>query len=216
MSRLILVRHGSTAWTGRRYCGRADPPLSAVGRREADEAAAAIGPLVAAGTPVRTSPLTRARATAAAIAAATGGPVVVDERLVEVDVGAAEGLTYDEVHGRWPAVADGLRGGSIAIDWPAGERPADVRRRIAAAIDGWDRSADLVVVGHGIALAVPSRRRHGTPPKRSRSARSGPAASSSGRSVRWRRRRWRDRRRSQDGGGTMTRLDETTRDRPAR
>jgi ribonuclease H / adenosylcobalamin/alpha-ribazole phosphatase len=154
MSRLILVRHGSTAWTGRRYCGRADPPLSAVGRREAGEAAAAIGPLVAAGTPVRTSPLARARATAAAIAAATGGPVVVDERLAEVDVGAAEGLTYEEVHRRWPAVADALRGGSIAIDWPGGERPADVRRRITATIEDWDRSADLVVVGHGIALAV--------------------------------------------------------------
>jgi probable phosphoglycerate mutase len=154
MSRLILVRHGSTAWTGRRYCGRADPPLSAVGRREADEAAAAIGPLVAAGTPVRTSPLTRARGTADAIAAATGGPLVIDEHLVEVDVGAAEGLTYGEVQRRWPALADALRGGSIAIDWPGGERPADVRRRIAAAIEAWDRSADLVVVGHGFALAV--------------------------------------------------------------
>ena len=29
---IILVRHASTAWTGRRYCGRSDPPLSAAGR----------------------------------------------------------------------------------------------------------------------------------------------------------------------------------------
>ena len=28
---LVLVRHGPTSWTGRRYCGRSDPPLDAAG-----------------------------------------------------------------------------------------------------------------------------------------------------------------------------------------
>ena len=29
MTVIVLVRHASTAWTGRRFCGRSDPPLDA-------------------------------------------------------------------------------------------------------------------------------------------------------------------------------------------
>src|SRR5438270_599571 len=63
---LVLVRHGQTAVNaGGRLQGRIDAPLTDVGRSQAAAAAAAV---LAVATPARviTSPLLRARETAAA------------------------------------------------------------------------------------------------------------------------------------------------------
>jgi broad specificity phosphatase PhoE len=94
---IVLVRHGRTEANARGLLlGRADPPLDDEGRRQA-------GCLVAGLTglePVRivASPLDRCRATADAIAAGlrdAGGPcldVEVDERWIELDYGALDGV----------------------------------------------------------------------------------------------------------------------------
>ena len=73
---IILVRHASTAWTGRRYCGRSDPPLNAAGRAAAADLARELATTLAPGTRIVTSPSRRAQATATAIASAAG----IDER----------------------------------------------------------------------------------------------------------------------------------------
>lgn len=40
MSEVVwLVRHASTAWSGQRWCGRTDLPLSQAGREEAERLA---------------------------------------------------------------------------------------------------------------------------------------------------------------------------------
>jgi len=86
---LVLVRHGRTAWNGERFLGRVDVPLDGVGR---EQAARLVHRL--AGRPVNaivTSPLRRARDTAAPLAAARGvGPFEAPE-LVELDCGALQG-----------------------------------------------------------------------------------------------------------------------------
>ena len=87
---IAFARHGQTAPNrDGLVLGRADPELTEEGHRQAALLAAALG-----GEPVTailTSPLLRARQTAEAVGEACGVPVVVDERLVEIDWGAWEG-----------------------------------------------------------------------------------------------------------------------------
>ena len=96
MRRLLLVRHGETAWNAeRRWQGQTDVPLSEVGEAQA----AAVAPVVAAFGPVSvvTSDLSRAWVTAKHIASACGLSVEIDQRFREFDLGSLEGLTLDEV-----------------------------------------------------------------------------------------------------------------------
>jgi broad specificity phosphatase PhoE len=87
---IVFARHGQTAPNrDGLVLGRADPELTDEGHRQAELLAAA---LVGEGvTAILTSPLLRARQTAEPMGAACGVPVVVDERLIEIDWGAWEG-----------------------------------------------------------------------------------------------------------------------------
>ena len=70
--RLILVRHGATAWNAEgRFTTRTDVELSPTGREEAEAAARALAGIGIER--VMCSPLLRARATGEAIAAAAPG-----------------------------------------------------------------------------------------------------------------------------------------------
>jgi broad specificity phosphatase PhoE len=96
--RLVLVRHGETAWNAEgRFTTRTDVELSPAGRAEA--AAAAKGLAHIGIERVFCSPLLRARVTGETIAAAVPGspPVTIDERLREIDAGPFEGLTGAEI-----------------------------------------------------------------------------------------------------------------------
>jgi broad specificity phosphatase PhoE len=104
---MLLVRHGQTTWNAeRRWQGHADAPLSNLGRLQAAEAARAIGAVDA----VAASDLSRAAETAAIVSAALGvGPVMVDARMRERDVGEWEGLTRAEIEERDPGAIDAWR-----------------------------------------------------------------------------------------------------------
>jgi broad specificity phosphatase PhoE len=129
-----LVRHASTAWTGKRYCGRSDPPLDDAGRLSAKLLAAELGPLLAPGTRIVSSPLIRALATAEAIAAAAGmGPPIVDARWRESDCGRAEGQTFEELAVLEPELAARLAAGEVDIDWPGGETALALQARVREA-----------------------------------------------------------------------------------
>jgi broad specificity phosphatase PhoE len=130
-TRLLLLRHGQTELSvERRYSGHGDPELTPLGHAQAAGAAARLArvPDVAA---VLTSPLQRARQTAALVAEATGAPLHVRERLIETDFGAWEGLTFAEARARDPQLhAEWL--GSEEVAPPDGESFATVGRRIEA------------------------------------------------------------------------------------
>jgi len=147
------VRHARTAWTGRRYCGLTDLPLSVTGRREAAALADRIRPLAPSAV-VLTSPLRRALQTAQAIA--LGRPLHVDRRLREVDFGEAEGLSFAQIAGRWPDLAATLASGTVPLAWPAGERWSDVGARVRAVREDLrDLKSDVIVVTHAfIAVAL--------------------------------------------------------------
>jgi probable phosphoglycerate mutase len=152
MQTLWLVRHAATAMTGNRWAGsRSDPPLTDDGRAAAAELAARLAGRLPAGTVVVSSPSRRAVETAAPIAAGLGVDVELDDDLREVDVGELEGLTFDEGAALFPELAQRLLAAERDIDWPGGERVADLRARAGAAMERLEsRSIDTaVVVSHG-------------------------------------------------------------------
>jgi broad specificity phosphatase PhoE len=153
---VLLIRHAATSWTGRRWCGRADPGLTVAGRRAARILAGDIGREVAAmSTPVLLiSPARRASQTAAPLETALGVRAIIDEDLLEVDVGAAEGLDWAGLEERFPAVAADVARG-MQPDWPGGEARDDVERRAARVVErmrGLATDGPLIVVAHGAIL----------------------------------------------------------------
>jgi len=132
-TRLLLLRHGQTQLSvERRYSGRGNPELTDLGR---EQAAAGAGLIASRGDEIAaiiSSPLQRALDTAAAVGAATGVPVSVDEGFIETDFGQWEGLTFAEAAERYPEVhRDWLR--DATVDPPGGESFALVGERVAAA-----------------------------------------------------------------------------------
>lgn len=158
MTALALVRHGRTQWNAaRRIQGSTDVPLDHVGRQQARDAAAGLAEL-GMWSAVVSSPMLRARETAAIIAHLLGVPLLDPiVELVERDCGLAEGMTVDEAHGRWPD-----------LEYPEAEPVAAVGVRVAGALDRIAASAPgAVVVSHGQSLRRASRRsrasrRHGS------------------------------------------------------
>ena len=146
----VLLRHGQTPLSPeRRFAGRGDIPLTGTGQQQAEAAARR---LAARGgiDVIVTSPLQRARLTAAAVAAQTGAPVEVDEAFVETDFGKWEGLTFAEAAERWPdEMAAWAADPEVAP--PGGESFAATGERVLAALDrllAARPGATVLVVSH--------------------------------------------------------------------
>src|ERR1700712_3896727 len=145
--RLVILRHGRTAWNAeRRYQGQEDPPLDEVGNAQAIEVAA----LVAAMRPdvVVSSDLRRAQQTAHKIAALTGHQLSYDRRLRERHLGHWQGLTRDEVQARYPEeFADWLAGRGVTRR--GGESRQEVATRAQKALGDLPEVELTVLVSHG-------------------------------------------------------------------
>lgn len=148
-----LVRHGEVENPSGIVYGRLPGyNLSERGRRQAEKAASRLAD--AEITVVRSSPLERARQTAAVIAAPHGLEVELDERLIETET-SLEGLTRNAMHylrrpREWWRFRNPLR-----PSW--GESFSDVRARMVAAIEEALSSAgsgEAVLVSHQTPLLV--------------------------------------------------------------
>lgn len=121
---LVILRHGPTAWTeAGRIQGRADVPLSPAGR---DAVAGWRLPADFSAFAWASSPLARARETAAILGAAPD----IEPALIEMDWGDWEGRTLAELRAALgPAMAENEARG---IDFrPAGgESPREVQARL--------------------------------------------------------------------------------------
>ena len=148
-TRLLLLRHGETVLsTERRFSGRGDPELTARGLAQARAAAARLSSYDVSA--VVTSPLQRARQTAAAVADAVGAEVVVDEGFIETDFGVWEGHTFSEIRDGWPREMSAWMG-NPAVSPPGGESFTATFARVEAARDKLLAShpgATVVVVSH--------------------------------------------------------------------
>ncbi|HEY0905274.1 MAG TPA: histidine phosphatase family protein [Marmoricola sp.] len=157
MSRLVLVRHGQTAWNlDGRAQGHTDTVLDDVGRAQAE----AMVPYLCAMAPtaIWSSDLARARQTADHLAAATGLTVHLDSRLREFDVGERAGLTIAEFAEQLPEAHAAWRDGHITGHVPGAETIGQVTARVVPALrDAWAATAageTTVVVAHGACLRV--------------------------------------------------------------
>lgn len=105
---------------------------------------------------VFSSPLLRARETAEIIAAACGpAQVFVEPDLMEIDVGAFSGLTYDEIEERMPDDYHLLREGKL-LAFPGGESREHFRQRIVGALErigSRHPDEEILAVTHGGAIA---------------------------------------------------------------
>lgn len=132
MTLLLLIRHGENDVMQRHLTGRApDVSLNGKGRRQAESLADALAqaPIQA----VYSSPLERARETAAPLAARRHLSVLVRPNLIEVDYGNWQGRTYKQL-GRlklWKALLEK----PSQIRFPGGETMAEVQQRVVAELD---------------------------------------------------------------------------------
>lgn len=166
MDELIFVRHAETAWSGRRYCGRTDVPLTPAGEAAAERLGLELASSLSPPSWIVSSPLLRARHTAAAIAAAIGiDALVLDDRWAETDFGEVEGLTYEELEAAFPALAARLVKGDAVVDWPGGETAAALRTRVESALRDLPESpGTVIVVSHGGPLRLAIARSLGVDP----------------------------------------------------
>jgi probable phosphoglycerate mutase len=154
--RVVLVRHGQTAWSlSEQHTGRTDIPLTDVGRRQATELGARLGGWRFAR--VLTSPLTRALETCRL--AGFGDAAEIDDDLAEWDYGDYDGrrtLDIRDERPGWDVWVDGVIGG---------ETVEEVGRRAQRVIDEVrDAEGDVALFAHGHLLRVLAARWIGLPP----------------------------------------------------
>ncbi len=152
--RLILIRHGETGHNrGGLTLGRADVPLNERGRRQAR---AVVASFVRPPAAIYASPLSRTMATAGAIAAATGGGVIEEPGLIEMDVGEMEHLTGTELREQYPEFLRAwLSGDAADARMPGGETLREVQARGWAAAERMrERHPDgeVVAVTHNFVI----------------------------------------------------------------
>jgi len=163
---IILMRHGETFWNREgRIQGHTESDLTPLGERQARAMAGLAADLVRHdGGDFRlvASPIGRARRTAAMVAEATGLPVELDARLMEIGCGEWEGQLRSDVSHHHPEIFKtrewffGAPGGETfedvtarAADWLASLPPEPDRRVIAVSHGVWGRLARGAYAGLG-------------------------------------------------------------------
>ena len=147
---ILLARHGETAENKeRRFQGQKDVPLNDTGRAQARvlaEQAEREG-IVA----VYSSPLVRASETAEIVAERLGlGPVRLDDRLKEVDVGDWQDRLKADIERDEPELWAGFKRAGEDWRFPGGESLAEQQDRVIAALVDITQRNDLpaLVVSH--------------------------------------------------------------------
>ena len=148
---VLLIRHGEpVAWAKELCHGALDVPLSdeglihakRIGDRLRNERLDA----------VYSSPLTRALATASAVSESHGLELVIREGLTEIDFGAFEGRTFEEIAASDPDLYARWMREPTRVRFPGGESFGDLRKRVADEITRIRAEHDggsVAVVTHG-------------------------------------------------------------------
>ena len=175
VQRIWLVRHGQTAWNEQgRFCGHTDIPLSALGCEQATKLAIHLQHISIAT--IYSSDLSRARETAEIIASrkdrettrvsstqremgnvgktlavSLPPPITLSPTWREIDFGAWEGLTYDEIATSFPNHL-GFFTNPEFIAPPQGESLTEVLQRVIPALHDivqQRHEGAVVIVSHG-------------------------------------------------------------------
>jgi len=138
---IFLTRHGESVFNLENRIGE-DPPLSERGLQYARALARFFE---GKKLKVYTSTLERTRQTATFL----GEQPMALSALDEIDAGLCEGMTYEEISGRFPAEAMARQHDKLTYRYPQGESYLDVIRRLEPAIIEIERQTeDVLVIGH--------------------------------------------------------------------
>jgi len=151
MTKILLTRHGHVEGIHpARFRGRAELPLTELGLAQADALARRIAshwkPVA-----VYTSPRQRCVVTGAKIAAASGISASVHEGLGDIDYGAWQMRTHEEVEAEMPAAYQLWRESPHLVRFPGGESLQDVVARTSDALRAMlaqHANDTVVLVGH--------------------------------------------------------------------
>jgi probable phosphoglycerate mutase len=161
--RTWLIRHGETDWNAqRRWQGMADIPLNAQGEAQARALADYLAATDERFDLIISSDLSRARATAAPLAARFGLTPEADPRLREIAVGAFEGLSGEEVQTRYADEYRRMREDYLNFVFPGGESRKMVQARayealteLLARVEADDAAVrHIALVTHGGVIAL--------------------------------------------------------------
>jgi broad specificity phosphatase PhoE len=175
-SRLLIVRHGRTAWNvDGRFMGQLDIPLDEIGRAQA----AAVAHRLAHERPlaIYSSDLSRAWQTARCIRNTIAEAIqpnpppalVLEPRLREMHFGEWQGLTYTEIQACQPAALVAWESDWLNNAPPGGETLKQVIERLQAVyqeILAAHPEGTVLLVGHGGALQTLLCLALGLPPER--------------------------------------------------
>jgi broad specificity phosphatase PhoE len=149
---IYLLRHGETEWNLEgRLQGHLDSPLTERGRLQAKQLGETVAERLRGrdGVTLQTSPLLRARETAAILSAVAGfAEPALEARLREITMGSWDGLTPDEIAATWPGAFDGASRDDRYFHSPDGERLEAAAARAATWVR--EQSGCVVAVSHGI------------------------------------------------------------------
>ena len=146
---ITTIRHSTTAHNAAQIIsGRIDEPLSDAGRALAHELRDLLGPLGA--DTVASSPMRRARETAAIVTTASDGDIVTSDLCVERDYGLLEGISPQEVATYADRITYIEKGGiRHSLNPPGGESFEQVRARAEATSNSSHPSrTDGILVAH--------------------------------------------------------------------
>ncbi|MCJ7738472.1 MAG: alpha-ribazole phosphatase [Anaerolineae bacterium] len=156
MLRLLLVRHGETAWNASgRYQGQMDIDLNAAGRQQAEAMAERLASVSICA--IYTSDLSRAWETAIVLAERQSASATPDSRLQELNFGEWQGLTYREIAEKDPERLAVWNEDRVGRTPPGGESLGAMAERVRSLIeDVHDTYSDgtVALVSHGGTIRV--------------------------------------------------------------
>jgi alpha-ribazole phosphatase/probable phosphoglycerate mutase len=154
-TRVWLIRHGEPAGVRGRCYGKLDIGLSAAGRAQIERTAEYLRaePLAA----IYASPRRRTMESARILAGSHDCACHEDAGLCEIDFGDFEGLTYDEIAARYPAIYRRWMKSPTKVQFPNGESFAAMRVRVLLAFQAIclrHAGKTMAIVTHGGVIRI--------------------------------------------------------------
>ena len=157
---IYLMRHGETEWNAQhRLQGRQNTDLTAAGKQQAVAYGERLNrePLSHSKARIISSPLKRALDTATIVAGALGVPtgrIEIEPRIIEIDMGRWDGLTWDEVQRDDGEAYAHRRTDRWNVPVPGGESFSDVASRVGQWLSEVEKNQTIIAVSHGGASRV--------------------------------------------------------------
>ena len=150
MSRLLLVRHGITEFNStRRFAGYSNVEMSADGYQQVEKLRDRLANEKIDA--VYSSDLKRALVTAEILSSRHKMDIVACPELREINYGAVEGLTFDEIGQRYPEVAELITNFNLRLEFPDGEGLHGFIERVVGFLDrlkSHEQSETILIVSH--------------------------------------------------------------------